>query len=141
MTYESGMVYYIIMGLIQMTFLAVITNMAWKNRKGNLIVNIKSAYALFSFFLMILVVLLYCWMVTYQPQGRYLLMVWLFLGYLCAQYKDAFDSKALRGTIAACMCAGFWSFAYYGMFTMLKNGCLFVSYQKILNIIGFFLGN
>lgn len=141
MTYESGMVYYVVMGLIQMTFLAVIINMVWKNRKGNLIVNIKSTYALFSFFLMILVVLLYCWMVTYQPQGRYLLMVWLFLGYLCAQYKDAFGSKVLRGTIAACMCAGFWSFAYYGMFTMLKNGCLFVSYQKVLNIIGFFSGN
>ncbi len=88
MTYESGMVYYVVMGLIQMTFLAVIINMVWKNRKGNLIVNIKSTYALFSFFLMILVVLLYCWIVTYQPQGRYLLMVWLFLGYLCAQYKD-----------------------------------------------------
>lgn len=42
MTYESGMVYYVVMGLIQMTFLAVIINMVWKNRKGNLIVNIKS---------------------------------------------------------------------------------------------------
>lgn len=141
MTYESGMVYYIIIGLIQMTFLAAVIQMAWKNRRGNLIVNIKSAYAMFSFFLMILVVLLYCWMVTYQPQGRYLLMVWLFQGYVCAQYKDAFDSKLLRGTIAACICAGFWSFGYYGLFTMLRNGCLFVSYQKILNIIGFFLGN
>lgn len=141
MTYKSGTIYYIIIGLIHLTFLAIMINTIWKNRRENLFVNIKSAYSLFSFFLMILVVLLYCWMVTYQPQGRYLLMVWLFMGYLCAQYKDAFDSRALRSTIVASMCAGFWSFGYYGIFTMLKNGCLFVSYQKILNILGFFFGN
>lgn len=140
MTYKSGTIYYVVIGLIHLTFLAIMINTVWKNRRRNLIVNIKSAYLLFSFFLMILVVLLYCWMVTYQPQGRYLLMVWLFMGYLCAQYKDVFDSRALKGTITASICAGFWSFGYYGIFTMLRNGCLFVSYQKIVNILGLFFG-
>jgi len=133
---DSGAVYYIFIFLIRIAFLVFMFNVIWRNRKGNLYINIKSVYSIFSYFLMILVVLLYCWMVTYQPQGRYLLMVWLIMGYMCAQYREIFHSKVLDGIIIACMCAGFWSFAYCGIFSMLKEGCLFVSYQKILNIIG-----
>lgn len=140
MSLDSGRAYYMLMALTRVVFLSAMISVIWKNRKGNLYTNIKSIYSVFNYFLMVAVVILYCWAVTFQPQGRYLLLVWLIMGYMCAQYKDVFDNKAIKGVIAVCMCAGFWSFAYCGVFSMLRDGNLFISYERVLKMVGVAMG-
>lgn len=131
----SGRIYYIIMVLAYFVFVGTMFSLLWKNRKENPIANWKLVLSFLCCCITIAMVFLYCWVQTYQPQGRYLLMIWLILGYMCAQCKDAFNSRLFKGVIVVCTCMGIWSFAYYGLFAMFQKGYLFTACTYVHNII------
>ena len=123
----SGIEYYILMAIIYFVFLSVILFTAWRNREENVYLNLKVASSVVICCLIVIIVLLYCWMKTYQPQGRYLLTIWMILGYVCAQYNDIFENKVMKYVMVAGCFAGVWSFGYYGLFAMFQQGFLLIS--------------
>ncbi len=123
----SGIGYYIVIAIVYSIFLAVILQTAWKNRQCSTLLNIKMISSIIICCLIVIIVLLYCWMKTYQPQGRYLLTIWLILGYICAQYKEVFYNKVMNCTIVIGCIVGCWSFLYYGLYSMFQQGFLLIS--------------
>lgn len=72
------------------------------------------------------IALLYCYYVTYQPQGRYILSIFLLLGYAAAYSETFLYSRYYRWLVVACWIAGLWCFGYAGLITMYQNELLFI---------------
>ena len=70
--------------------------------------------------------LLYCYCVTYQPQGRYILPVFLILGFATAYAEYFTRSRYYKWLVLACYIAGLWCFGYAGLYTMYQNGILVI---------------
>lgn len=72
------------------------------------------------------VALLYCYYVTYQPQGRYILPIFLILGYAAAYAENFTHSRFYNWSVIMCYLAGSWCFVYAGLYAMHQNGILII---------------
>lgn len=124
MTLLSGKTYTCIMALL---YAAIAINLfVHILRKKNGIMYLKQIMASGIAFAAICITLLYCWVVTFMPQGRYLLTLFLILGYMYGQYDDLLETKRTKLLITlSCIC-GLWSFAYAGIYTMWQLGYMLV---------------
>lgn len=95
-------------------------------RERQWVIKLKIAFAGGMVIALFCVALLYCYYVTYQPQGRYILPVFLLLGYAAAYSEKFLHSGCYKWLVAACCIGSLWCFGYAGLFTMYQNGLLFI---------------
>ena len=85
---------------------------------------IKSAMGVIACILMFAVAIWYCYTQTYQPQGRYILPIFIILGYIFSQTGDFSRSKVYKVimTVISAMCL--YSYAVIAVIGACKNGFL-----------------
>lgn len=126
MALYSGKIYTCFMGIVYLTMIIGMTYTVWNNRKENVSKNIKIAWSYLLCFLTIVITILYCWIVTYQPQGRYILVLWLIVGYIFSQCSKIYKNRAVQVAMLAGYIASCFSFAYYGLFAMCQQGYMLI---------------
>lgn len=112
MTYDGENIYYTIILLLTISLVAYILFVHLKNKEQNIFFEAVTWIGIAVF--MIFMVVYHCWVVDYQPQGRYLfgiLPCWMHL----ASRKKVYECIIVEYILEAIALVSIFSFVRYGM--------------------------
>jgi hypothetical protein len=118
-TVSAGTLYRVIIMSLQLAMMIFYLKYLFKDRRmENIIQTITSTGLIIALFI---VELLYCYYVTYQPQGRYMLPAFFVAGYMCARNYSVLESKGFQVCKYLCMYVGIYSFTFVGCVDLLTH--------------------
>lgn len=111
-------VYYVVLILLYLVLGAYMLYGILKTK--NWIMRIQSVFAIGLMFASFIAALVYCWTDTYQPQGRYVLTIFILIPYVCAHVPIILEKKYFRITSLACFLLCLCEFYYSGLYVMFQ---------------------